>query len=574
MPLIENQNIYYISQLLKYLCNNIDLYSGTSRTEFDEYRLFTQTFKPETGIKLPFYFTETAKYLPNEPRIHFLKEILLSLLICGDFYHNEHQLKITGFSLRNLASFSCKKKTSPGSIIQLFRRPCRIHCKYCYQDGIPWDFPFNVRKVDDDEILDRIRNFSKGSELFPRLIYNVDETISHPLFFYGMNILRKKTDDVFYIYTNGESLSRDNIQKLKGLMPLLLNISLTSADPVIRKEITGDKTPEIAINGIKLLYDHKIPFEVSIVAWPDIPFNDIERTISHADQYDPCYIKILFPGYSRFFKRPFPEDSDEFYKKLMDFINSIRHKYKSGLFFDLNKMEEINYKMDPLVPRINYITPNSPAYIAGLKKGHVIKSIMGRRVMFRKETTELINLASKILERNDIEITISDNEGNKRDIHINRSLCRDHYPYFSWQKNLGINIDDGLNPIAISLINKQIETFNSKNILFLSSRLMEYSLNYMLKYWIGIKNFVNFNIHIPKNYFWGGNIFIGDLLTVEDFIKAINEALEKYPETDLVIIPSSPFSQWKRDILGTPFHFIKRSFDIPVVLLPYRRMYS
>lgn len=560
--------------LLAGLLNITDLYSGEKIASVDEYRLAKSPCIPELDSDLSSCFEDTRKYLLNEPRLCFIREIILALLISGSFYNKGRKVNITGFSIKDKAPFIVRGRTNPGSIIQLFRKKCRIHCEYCYQDGVPSDFLFNVKKMDDEEILDRIKYFEKSSELFPRVIYNVDETMSHPLFFKGLTSLREKTEDPFSIYTNGENLTEENTARLSALMPVMVNLSISSVNPDTRMRVTKDKNPWIAINGIKELYKNRIPFDVSLVAWPTISLDDLQSTISHFDEFNPLYMKVILPGYTKFFKKPFTEDSFEHNSKVIEFIRSIRHNYKSDIIFDLNKLEEILYGLDPLEPRISYIVPNSPGYKAELKKGDVIYSIMGKKVLFRNETSKLINSLPSILKKTDIVLVIKDENGNKQDRIIKREYFSEDYPFYTWQTDLGIHIDYGLDPGAIVQINNLISSSKSKNVLFLSSYLMEYSLNKIIRTWINLKKGVNFNISLPKNYYWGGNIFVGDLLTVDDFISAIKEALIKYPETDLVIIPSSPFSSWKRDLKGDLFYKIQRHFDTRIELLNYPRMFS
>lgn len=571
---LKKDHLSLIRKIISCLLDNIVLYSLESPAFIDEYRLKARPAFCPINQKLPFYFTETKKYILNEPRIYFFKEILLALLLSGDFFNNGRKVSISGFSIKNKNSFLQKYRTNPGSIIQLFRIPCRIHCEYCYQDGVPGDFPFNVRKIDHGEINDRIEHFSMESELFPRVIYNVDETLSHPLFFEGMSRLRQKTTDIISIYTNGEALTCENINKLSSLMPLLVNLSMTSSNPETRTRVTRDRNPEIAINSIKEMKRREIPFEITLVAWPTISMEDLEKTISYADDYSPMYIKVILPGYSRFYKKPFKENSLDYNLGVIRFIRKIRSRYRTDIIFDLNKLEEIDLGLDPIEPRISYVTANSPARKAGIEKGQVIYSIMGKRVFFRLETIGLINAFERIIKKTDIDMAVIDNSGNKKNILIKKDLFADSYPYFTWQKDLGIHIGDGIEPNAITQINHIISRTGSKNTVFMSSYLMKYSLSNMLDKWIRIKEGVNFRIHIPKNHFWGGNIIVGDLLTVEDFIIAIKEVTEKHPETDLVIIPSSPFSSWKRDLKGDLYYRIKRSFGINIEMLHYPRMYS
>ncbi len=55
-----------------------------------------------------------------------------------------------------------------------------------------------------------------------------------------------------------------------------------------------------------------------------------------------------------------------------------------------------------------------------------------------------------------------------------------------------------------------------------------------------------------KNISYGGNIKVSGLLMVSDFLSAGKEALKRWPDTDLVLIPGSAFDAFSRDLQKTP----------------------
>ena len=55
-----------------------------------------------------------------------------------------------------------------------------------------------------------------------------------------------------------------------------------------------------------------------------------------------------------------------------------------------------------------------------------------------------------------------------------------------------------------------------------------------------------------KNSSYGGNIQVSGLLMVSDFLAAGKEALQRWPATDLVLIPKMPFDAFFRDLQKTP----------------------
>jgi len=55
-----------------------------------------------------------------------------------------------------------------------------------------------------------------------------------------------------------------------------------------------------------------------------------------------------------------------------------------------------------------------------------------------------------------------------------------------------------------------------------------------------------------KNNSFGGNVTVGGLLMVNDFIEAGKKALKKFPKTEIILLPSAPFDAFRRDLLYTP----------------------
>jgi hypothetical protein len=69
------------------------------------------------------------------------------------------------------------------------------------------------------------------------------------------------------------------------------------------------------------------------------------------------------------------------------------------------------------------------------------------------------------------------------------------------------------------------------------------------------------------NFTYKGNIIAAGLLMAEDFIRAGQTAVEKWPDVDLFLVPSNPFDSLLRDLIGTPACRIAESLARPVWLV-------
>jgi len=151
------------------------------------------------------------------------------------------------------------------------------------------------------------------------------------------------------------------------------------------------------------------------------------------------------------------------------------------------------------------------------------------------------------------------------------------YPYApETDHHLGVIFPGaGFRPGVLEDLRSLIEDHGAKRVLILSSRLIKPVLEQLLRESALLGNIL-IQVEVPQNRFFGGNIFMGDLLVVQDFIEAIQEYLKKPPSPDLIVLPSSPFSlgDWKRDLEGRVYADIERAVGIPVAFLEMPPIYD
>ncbi|GAG88062.1 unnamed protein product, partial [marine sediment metagenome] len=146
-----------------------------------------------------------------------------------------------------------------------------------------------------------------------------------------------------------------------------------------------------------------------------------------------------------------------------------------------------------------------------------------------------------------------DREQQKFTVKIN--LDDFSYPFTkAFDKHLGIIfMGTGLRLSYIERLKELIDAHKAKQVLFLSSALVRPTFEQCLRESRLLDAAdLKINIEVPQNSYFGGNIFMGDLLVVQDFIDCIEQYLLGNSEPDLIVIPSSPFAlgNWKRDLTG------------------------
>jgi hypothetical protein len=151
------------------------------------------------------------------------------------------------------------------------------------------------------------------------------------------------------------------------------------------------------------------------------------------------------------------------------------------------------------------------------------------------------------------------------------------YPYaLETDHHLGmIFMGTGFRPSLLEDLKTLVTNHHARNVLLLSSSLVKPVFLQLLRE-SSLFGGIQIRVEVPENHYFGGNICMGDLLVVQDFIEAIREYFRKNPPPDLVVIPSSPFSlgQWRRDLEGRVFSEIERSVGLPVALLDCEPIYD
>jgi len=530
--------------------------------------------------KLSFQSARNAELY--EPRISHIKRVLESLLSVVVLESKGNPVKIDGFRLKDLNHWIVPSVGDPAEIFDHLATRCDCRCSFCYLRGNPPSLALEQpRRSSEEEFAEaqtRLKYFSPQAKkaLFPTL-GSPYEFLSHP---YALDLLvelRKKTDRPFRLSTNGTQLTPEFIQKLSAVKPLYLYLSLNSSSPARRRLIMGTERPEMAIRSLPLLRESRIPFAVVIVPWP-LPsigemIADLKETVAYANQQEAHLIEVSLPGYSQYFSPNPLFNLEEVWSSVVSVIRSLRWEVQSPLLVKPSLYEETLYEERLNFPGIVGVVKNSPAAICGLKSGDLILSIGGLKISSRPQARDILHLHHQ--SRN--PIVILSVQRAEKTIEVELSANHFAYPYTpETDHHLGIIfMGAGFRPGILEDLKSLALAHGAKRVLLLSSRLVRPVFEQLLRESPLFGN-IQIQIEIPQNRFFGGNIFMGDLLVVQDFIEAIREFLKKHPPPDLIVIPSSPFSlgNWRRDLEGRVYSDIERAVGLPVALLDCEPIYD
>ncbi len=507
-----------------------------------------------------------------EPRVGYIQRILESLLTLVDLEIDGKTIQVDGFRLKDLSQW-----LSPGGATDILAHAasrCNLSCRFCYNNGAPSILKPEARKPADEyqEIQTRIKYHEPRAKLniFPNM-GSPCEALVNPYIFEILRSLRKKTGEPLRIPTNGSTLTPQMIQALVEFEPIYLDISLNSASNERRNWLMGDPEPQVTFNSLALLKDTRIPYSVVIVPWPfpspETMLEDFRETVAFADSHEPTLIQVSLPGYSRFFskKEIFPEQ--EIWNQVKEEVQELRKSagcpivLRPGLYEEYSDPARIN------VPYLVGAIKNSPVARAGLRNGDRLLRVNGLAVRNRPQARSLMTL----LHQSELEKTSISIQRNGARLDLELSLMDFDYPYTPESAtHLGAVFPSaGIPQEWFERLQQVIRFHQVKDVLLLTSRLVRPAVEKFMDEH-DLFSGVNLHVWVPGNRYFGGNIFMGDLMVVQDFIEAIKEFMEMGRiKPDLVIIPSSPFylSGWGRDLTGRVYLEIERHTGIPVTLL-------
>ena len=161
---------------------------------------------------------------------------------------------------------------------------------------------------------------------------------------------RKATpEELFIITTNGSTLTPEVVKQLAEIKPLLIKLSVNSTDAQTRKSLMGLKDDmTTAHEGMTLLKEAGIPFTGSLVAWPGIGNEELEKSIRDIASYAPYGIRVRLPFFHKYSPVAPEGNLVNFWKETADFINSLKEDIDAPVW-----IEPIQYGRTPVISLID-----------------------------------------------------------------------------------------------------------------------------------------------------------------------------------------------------------------------------
>ena len=439
--------------------------------------------------------------------------------------------------LAGLIEMSVKK-----NILPLTSR-CNFACLFCSHAGNPRGvLSYRFPETDMDDVYSMVGQFNPGEKLVigesaTRLMEG--EPLLHPFFFDILNYIRQEYPGMlFQLTTNGSMLDMDCVEQLSLLSPVEVNISINTVDPVLRKQVLGDCRNN-AVNAPALLRKFSIPYHGSIVMLPEVTgWDDIEKTIACLDANGAITARLFLPGYSSYSRNKYNVD----YSELLSRIDIWSEKYDIPMIHEPAGLTDLDC-------RISGIVRNSPAALSGLRRGDLITDINGLKPLCRKQAFTMALSA-----RNPRILAVRGNEDESVDTVVIKGQ----------EEPSGIVFHYDIDPSRFDRVLNKMRRSKCSNILIMTSKLAYGVICcYIEKHSGRLGKKQNITIISVENKYFGGSIACAGLLTVSDFLNAV-QGEKLY---DAVVIPAEPFDDNGVDMVGASVDIIEEKLGISVYVL-------
>ena len=568
----------------------IDLESGGEVVRIDEIFATPEgriqshgTAVPSSKAKISMEgYDKLASYKPQEPRLVMLGNFLQHMIQCTELQSEGRRVEVDGFHLRNLPSWVRYPQPRVLDNFGEICSWCSCSCEICFLKGIAIEYTKRAM-LSVAEARTRAKYFSTEKKLgLPVGHAQPGEPFLNPRIMDILKIARDAEPGLLLdITTNADFLTEEMIKELAGLKPISIVVSINSANGPLRKKIMRSNHAELAIKAIPLLREAGIQFVGSIVGPASVPVEDIAETARYLDRYSALQVRLLLPGYTRFHPKEVAFDTPLRWSAIVKTAQQLRREFSTpimiqpGFFWN----QDISAVLDG-------IYRNSPAERAGLKFGDRIVELDGQIIITKAEASDLLRVtpeerAQRGCFRRSLKVERGD-EIFEVELRDDSSVEDDYYPYkpagygvcdrsFRGQY-FGIHLIDGFRLESLKTIKESIgkhpgarkvllfTTPLVKNLFGQAAMIVGHSPEFKL-------DPVELRVTVAEQRFWGGNIMIGDLHVVQDYIDHILMLEKRGYRPDLVLIPRSFVGQWGFDVLCGSYSEIERKTGVPVELL-------
>jgi uncharacterized Fe-S cluster-containing radical SAM superfamily protein len=498
-------------------------------------------------------------------------------LLCRSvaFYDEDGTLDVTGMSLRRNADWAVPSSGHPSEVYEYLARVCNVSCTFCYLYGNPDSMAIarGTRVAPAEELKTRLDHYdpTRKVALF-KAQWEINEFLVDPRLAVVLRGLRQKTDRPFFFITNGSPLTQDVVKLLAEVAPVDIVVSVNDIDPGNRRLVMREKgkQTQTALDALELLSEHRIPFGVSLAAFPQFGLAGMERTIRAVQAAGAAFVRVNLPGYTKTMPAGPDFDSDERWREVVGFVRELRPTLQVPVTTIPSAFEEniVSPQAGSCANVIGAI-PGSPAARAGLKPYDVVIAVDDFAVENRSQMLHLLLLMRRRFRARVrrsgivIDLDIDPNDGGE-------------YPYArpvfgKYLFPLGVVASPSLGEFDFERLDAELE--GAGHPLVVTSPLMAEEARRLCARHLPHR-VAQISWCIATNDYLGGNIRVMDMCSVSDFEQAVAKHITFHRirrPVDRVVMPASAFNEAGRDIAGVHWRDLQDAIGVEVRLLPMQQ---
>ncbi|MDA0161272.1 radical SAM protein [Solirubrobacter ginsenosidimutans] len=511
-----------------------------------------------------------------EPRIRLIAHDLQRMLTMVELEKDGQVVDIDGFRLRDLSKWVTHETNTAMNALTPISSVCNSRCHFCFEENAP--YPRERSLMPLEEAKTRLRYYSpeSGASLFPS-DRNHMETFIHPQAVEIIELARERQPGkLFWITTNGSHFTEDKVARLAALKPIIFKLSLNVSDPELNRELMGTgKRTETAIEAPRLLQKYGIPFMGSTVAWPTLPLDAIEETVRYLEACEAYAVRIRLPLSHRWLKHQLDVDFDSHWETVAAFAQGLRTELEVPLF-----VEPPIYWVNPIVPEVDGVVKNSPAYRAGVRPCDVVRAINGEAIRTRIHSEAVLDRLHMAGEET-VELQVERGQEllslRLEDAGTDSGTYPYNPDYFYRGENYGIFHVEDFRLHHIQKLLDVIERYQAHDVLLFSSRVVMPVFEALAT---GIPEFaaqledVTLHVETVDENSFGGNYGVMDSRVVEDYARVVRRVLARGTKLDLILIPDAFGSPWGTDVFGHSYADLAMDVGVPVERIDWLMVYG
>jgi len=517
-------------------------------------------------------FHTVRAFVREEPRIALIDAMLKSLLSVVELEFEGRPVSIDGFRLRDPEDWRSARENSLLQNLGSLSTACNCKCAFCYEDGNPDGlFEKEPRFVGLDEARTRMRHLHDGRGLF-RESKGFFEPLMNPRFLKLLELVREhEPESVIDVTTNGALLTAEMVANLAALKPLIVNVSLVSADEPTRRGLMGDRRAGTAIRAVELLRAAEIPVMGTVVPLPQQGLDDIAETIEYLDANDVRLIRVSMPGLTGRHPMYEPGAIEAWLPQVVERVLALRTRLRTPVI-----ISPFAYVSTSIEATVDGVVQHSPAAEAGIKIGDRLASVDGTEVVSRTHAASLLKRATRsgVAE---LEIV-----RNGTTVHTRLEEPADDvdaYPYKprGWRTlgfpglTFGLCLPECFHLQYLRQIHTAITSRSAGRTLVVVSPFFRELVGTLIA-GLPLPEGATLELVVPRNDFFGGTVSIGDLWVLEDIERAVRPYLESGERPDLLVLPSSFLSRWGRDLRGVPYTELEARLGVDIAFVKCERI--